>query len=339
MNAEPMSDQPRELRRYLHALETALAAAPEAARTEILADVRAHAADALDDGRTVEEVLQGLGAAEDVAAQYRLELDLPVREARETADEDPTAPNAAVAERASRMLHVASVAVAVLTGALAVFLQPAYTVSAVSAGSSSAGTIELGTRSETVFEHLGAGAALLALMPALLALLPLILPRTLRQPFAIANAVVIALLSLLGGLTVGPFYLPLAVMMWAAAVVPWRIRHGLDLSASPLWRIFGGVLVAAPGLLIVSGLVSGAVMRDWASLAAALAALALGLLFALGVRLGYALIAALGLAVLLLAMLQPGMMIITFWWAGGAYLAIGLSAVATLRPKRPEASA
>lgn len=341
---------PQELTSYLRTLEAALADAPAEARAEILADVRAHADDALEQGRPLTEVLEALGPADEVSEQYRRELGLAGEPGRPGSfgsgiAQDPASLREAVADRGARLLHFASVAVAVVTGAFVAFLLPAFAVHSMSTGSGSTGSgstgfgsstepVDMGTRIQTLFDQLGAGAILLALLPALLALLPLVLPRSLRQPVAIANAVVVSLLALISGFTVGLFYVPLAVLMWAAVVVPWRVLHGLDLATSLLWRIFGGVLVCAPGLLLVSGLITGTIVFSWGTLALVLVSVVLGVLFALGWRPVYAVIALLGMTAMVLGMVDLGLLTLAVWWVGGAWLAIGLSAVATLRPRR-----
>lgn len=289
-------DMPRELTRYLGELEAGLLDAPRDARDEILDDVRAHVLDALDTGRPVAEVLAGLGSAEVAALQYRQALGLP----RERPGDEG---------RALLILHAASVLVALLTACTVLFV--------------------LGFA-----DRLGGLAWASALLPVVLAILPLLLPNGTRMPVVVANAVVVALLAVIGGFGFGAFYAPLALMMWAAVVVPWRIRHGLDLARSPLWRIFGGVLVAAPALLAASGQFTGTVQLGVPGAAAVVLALLLAVLFAVGWRGAYLLIAAFGLILLVLAMPDPGPLVLLVWWIGGAYLAIGLTAVATLR-RRP----
>lgn len=288
-------DMPGELTRYLGELEAGLLDAPQDARDEILDDVRAHVLDALDTGRPVAEVLAGLGSADAAVLQYRQALGLP----RERPGDEG---------RALFILHAASMLVAVLTACTVLFV--------------------LG-----LADRLGGLAWAAALPPVGLAILPLLLPSVARMPVAVANAVIAALFAVIGGFGLGAFYAPLALMMWAAVVVPWRIRHGLDLARSPLWRIFGGVLVAAPALLAVSGQFTGTVQLGAPGAAGVVLALLLAALFAVGWRGAYLLIAAFGLVLLVLAMLDPGPLVLLVWWIGGAYLAIGLTAVATLRPR------
>lgn len=152
------------------------------------------------------------------------------------------------------------------------------------------------------------------------------------MPVAVANAGTVAVLAAVTFTQIGMFYVPLAVLMWAAVVVPWRFAHGLDLARSPLWRIFGGVLIGLPGLLLISGQLTGAILLQGPSFLIPVVSIALGVLFGFGLRASYFTIAALGFAVMVLVMIDLGLLTLAIWWAGGAYLVIGLTAVATLRP-------
>lgn len=315
MNPTSVDPEPIELTRYLRRLEVALADAPGGARDEILADVRAHATDALAEGRQIDEVINALGSIGEHANQYRAGLGLPATPPTDT-------------RRGSVMLHGAAVVVGVLTACFVAFVAPVFIPMV-------RGYARYTTEAApTLVANYGLGIALLAFIPALLAVLPLVLPQRVRMPVAVANAVVVAILAVLSFAVVGMFYVPLAALMWAAVVVPWRVANGLDLAKSPLWRVFGAVLVAAPGLLLISGLLTATAILAPGVVLIVAATIVLALLFALGVRVAYYLIAALGFAVMVLAMLSPGLLTMAFWWAGGLYLAVGLSAVATLRPRR-----
>lgn len=318
INAEP----PQKLSRYLATLEAALVDAPANARSEILEDVLAHASDALAEDRTIEQVLEALGPAEEYAAQYRNELGLP----------EDLPPDA---RRSSVLLHGATVAVGVLTGSFVAFALPnsaqPYLIAEM-IRNSMPGDPPLPLQ-QTLLAQYGPGMALLAFMPALLAVLPLVLPQKARMPVAVANAVAVGVFAAISFNSIGIFYVPLAVLMWAAVVVPWRVAHGLDIARSPLWRIFGAVLLALPGMLLMGGMITETILPEMSAVLTVAAILVLSVLFAFGLRAAFYLIAAIGFAVMALAMLSPGLLAIAFWWSGGAYLAIGLSAVATLRPR------
>ncbi|MEU4637426.1 hypothetical protein AB0F90_23760, partial [Micromonospora chalcea] len=129
---------------YLRALDAELSDVPSGTAEEIVADVRAHIADALDSGRSADEVLAGLGAAPDVARQAREELGLP--------DQDRP-------ERVGRTLSLVASAVGVLIAVCVSFLLPSTVpVEPIQTDAGEPGV--LGRRP---------GIALLTLLPALVA--------------------------------------------------------------------------------------------------------------------------------------------------------------------------
>ncbi|MBN9612190.1 MAG: hypothetical protein J0H64_01765 [Actinobacteria bacterium] len=324
---------------YLRALDRALADAPAGAREAALDDVRAHIADATAEGRPLDATLARLGPVDAVARQYRDELGLPTEPTELTEPTGSTGSNGAD-QRAAAVMHWANVLLGAVTGVFVAFLLPmfasssetseAWSGSATESGSGS-GSSDLGTITETTTQTLiqqaGPGAAVLALIPALLAILPLVLPRAARLPVAIGNAVVVTLLCFVAGFTIGMFYVPLAVTMWATVVVAARpARRGAPGRAALGLRLLGSLFVAAPGLLILAGTLTGTVVLDWASLAVAVLCLGLAVLFALAVRWAYLVMAAVGAFVLVMTVLDPGFLMLATWWIGGVYLAIGLAA-------------
>ena len=68
---------PEATETYLRTLSGELSDAPPDTVREIVEDVRAHIADALDSGRTMDQALAGLGTPQAVAGQARDELALP----------------------------------------------------------------------------------------------------------------------------------------------------------------------------------------------------------------------------------------------------------------------
>jgi MFS family permease len=304
---------PREANHYLRTLERALAYAPAETKAAVLDDVRAHIVDALESGRSIEETLEGLGAAEAFAEQYRDELHI-------AASDD------AAAVTGARMLHVAAVLVGVLAGAFVAFLLPSYAGTSVSEQGGDVGVEIAETTVRTLAQEYGPGAAALAMLPAVLALLPLVLPRGLRVPVALANAVLVTGFSIVSGFTVGVFYAPLALIMWVAVIVPWRMTRGLDLATAPIWRVLGAVLIALPALLRAASGLSGATHFGPLAWATFIGTLLLAALFAAGVRVAALVTAVIGLAIMVLTMFTQGMLLVATWWAGGLYLALGLSA-------------
>lgn len=75
--------------------------------------------------------------------------------------------------------------------------------------------------------------------------------------------------------------------------------------------------------------ITGSLMVDGPAFAiAALVLVALGVLFALRVPYIDAILAACGLALMLLAVFDGGMLLLALWWAGGLWLLMGLIGVA-----------
>ncbi|MBP6685820.1 MAG: hypothetical protein KA158_10400, partial [Leucobacter sp.] len=139
-----------------------------------------------------------------------------------------------------------------------------------------------------------------------------------------ANAVVVTGFVVLAFGGVGAFFAPLALQLWAAVLVPWLVSRGFDLSEHPVWRVFGAVTVALPGLLLFAGMLSGSLGWTPAGVAIAAALVALALGFALGRRRAAPVIAVLGVALLVVAFFDPGMLVAGVWWVGGYYLSFGL---------------
>ena len=340
-----MTDQDR-VDEYLRTLGHALGDAPAGAREAALDDVRAHIADARGEGRSVDETLNGLGSAEIVAQQYRDELGLPA-----------AAETTAVAESpAARMLHWGAVALGVLTAVFVAFLLPMYSSATESSGSytSSSGSGSNGPdvgelvheTTETLVQVNGPGAAVVALLPAVIALLPIVLPRAGRRPAAIAGATVVTLFTVIGGFTIGGFYLPLAAMMWAAVIVdlrpsPSRVplrMHGEDPRPSAGPGSFAGglvvaVLLALPGVVLFVSTLGGAVQFDAVVVVMTAVSLGLAVAFAFGKPWAYLATAAIGALVMVFTLFDAGMLVLATWWIGGLYLVAGLTAFLARRPR------
>ncbi|WP_176921668.1 hypothetical protein [Micromonospora sp. WMMB235] len=243
----------------------------------------AHIADALDSGRDTAEILAGLGAPSAVAGQAREELGLPVRDG---------------AERAARTLSVVAVAAGVLIAVCVSFLLP----SAVPVDPLGAGSGEQG-----VVRRFGPGIALLTLLPALLVAAPLVLRGRARGAARFAGAAALALFACASG-EIGLYYVPLALVAGAAAVVPWAMRRG---AGGRWWRYLTGGFVAMPGVLVTVATVGGSVGIGWA-----------------GAALWIARPLVVGALVMVSAMAERGFLFAAFWLFGGLYLAIGAGAYA-----------
>nr|WP_084212933.1 hypothetical protein [Micromonospora purpureochromogenes] len=295
---------PEVARTYLRALDAELSDVPSGTVEEIVADVRAHIADALDSGRSADEVLAGLGAARDVARQAREELGLP--------DQDRPA-------RVGRTLSLVAAAVGVLIAVCVSFLLPS-TVPVE--------PIQADAGEQGVLHRLGPGIALLTLLPALVAAAPLVVPARVRAGLRLAGAIVLTVFACAAGET-GLYYFPLALMAWAAALVPWAVRRG---AGGRWWHVLAGGFVAMPGVLVAVASAGGSVGVGWAGAALWIAGpLAAGALCAYRFRVGYAVTAFAGALVMILAMAERGFLFAAFWLFGGLYLALGAAGYAASR--------
>ncbi|WP_054684018.1 DUF1700 domain-containing protein [Microbacterium sp. No. 7] len=303
-----------DVERYLHTLERALSDLPARTRGAIVDDVRAHISDALDAGRTSADVLTALGAPDEVARAARAELQPVVA----PGGSHPTAP-----ERALRLLMIAALVVAVATAVYVSFLLPAFVT--VTDTSPSVGT---------VFGSYGAGAALLTLVPAVATALVLWAPRRLRRPFLVVLAIVMTVVSLISGFTIGGFFLPHTLLLWAAVIVPPVLERGLTARGSLAWRIAGAVVLASPALLAVSALASGAVVFTPGALIAPLVAIACAVLLFWKRRWASLAVAAVGASLMLVAAVDGRLLVLLFWLVGGVYPTVGLTAFVAHHLKR-----
>ncbi|MBQ1041677.1 MULTISPECIES: HAAS signaling domain-containing protein [unclassified Micromonospora] len=297
---------------YLRELDAELSDVPSGTAEEIVADVRAHIADALDSGRSIGEILAGLGGAPEVARAAREELGLPAQ--------DRT-------DRAGRTLSLVAVAAGVLIAVCVSFLLPS-TVPVE--------PIQADAGEQGVLRRLGPGIALLTLLPALVAAAPLVAPARVRAGVRFAGAAVLTMFACAAGET-GLYYFPLALMAWAAAIVPWAVRRG---AGGRWWRYLTGGVVAMPGVLVAVASAGESVSVGWMGAALWIAGpLAAGALCAYGIRAGYAVTALAGALVMVLAMTERGFLFAAFWLFGGLYLALGAGAYAASRATDGEPAA
>ncbi|GHD45150.1 DUF1700 domain-containing protein [Mycetocola manganoxydans] len=307
------------IQRYLRALNSELQRVPNASRETIIDDVRAHVADAVDAGREPDEVLAALGSPKDVARDAREQFGISADPSRQ---DNP-------ADRASRMLHRAAVILAVVTAVFVAFILPSYATEEGGVSSDSTGsTLQTATG---LFEQYGLGVALLPLVPALLALLPL-LSGSLRLPVSWLGAVLVTGFSIVAGLSIGGFFVPLALLMWTAVLVPLWIRRGASPVVGRSWRIVGALLMVAPALLGIGGALTGTFLDPGAPFwIVTILAIGVSVLFALRVRFIDVTVGVLGVAIMGLAVFDAGLLVLAVWWGGGLWLVIGLSAVAARR--------
>ncbi|MGF2949587.1 HAAS signaling domain-containing protein [Microbacterium alcoholitolerans] len=301
---------------YLRSVERMLRDIAPEHRTAVLDDLREHFADAADAGQPVDETIRGLGTPRTIAERAHEEFGVA------SAESD------ARAERAWRVLQGAAVVMAVVTGVVVAFIMPSFAT-------------DEGLK--TLFEMQGLWPALIALVPALITVVPLAVGRAARTPVTIICAGLVTALALIGGFTIGGFFLPSVLLSWAALVAWVRLRgSGFGIG----WRIAGGVLAALPVLsflIPVFGGMPGRYADDpvgpsvgidswgWVLLAGVLA---LAALIVVGFRAAGWALTAIGLFVLIVGLVSGGLLTLLFVWLGGLWLTIGLTHAVTAARRR-----
>lgn len=301
-----------EISQYLRQLKSALADLPPASSQAIFEDVQSHIAEAMDAGRDPQEILLGLGPASEVAAAAREELG--------------TSQDAGSSRYVTKILVGSATVLAIITAVVVAFILPSY---AGVIGADTTGSAVLDATS--LFDEYGIGLALLALVPALLAALPLLLPNRLQRVTIPASAALTTVLSMVVGFfDFGGFYLPTIFLLWSTTFVSLWIRTGRSPKTGLAWRIVGAAIIFSPMLLALTGALNGAfadpTLLFWA---AVLVIFVVAALFAFKVKFVDVLVAALGLYLLIEAVLNGGILVMAVWISGGIYLAIGLTSFAT----------
>lgn len=293
---------------YLRSVERMLRDIAPEHRTAMLDDLREHLAESSDAGQSVDETIRGLGTPQQIAER-----------AHEEFGADATAADA-TAERAWRVLQGAAVVMAVVTGVVVAFIMPSFAT-------------DEGVK--TLFEMEGLWPALIALIPALVTVVPPAVARRARTPVATICAALLTSLALIGGLTIGGFFLPSVLLSWAALVAWMRLRgSGFGVG----WRTAGGALTALPVLAFLIPVFGGMPGRyadgpsvgpsigielwGWVLLAGVLA---LAVLIIIGYRMAGWLLAVCGLLALITGLVSGGLLTLLFVWLGGLWLTVGLA--------------
>ncbi|MFC5433277.1 hypothetical protein ACFPJ2_06240 [Microbacterium suwonense] len=310
---------------YLHAVERMLHGIAPEHRATVLDDLRGHFADAEEAGRPIEETIRALGAPQEIADRAREEFGAEDSRAEVTR-----------AEFAWRVLQGAAVVLAIVIGVVVAFIMPSYAGSVDTM--SSDGTSTHVDMTQTLTEVNGLWVALIALVPALIALVPMVVPRRARTATASAAAVLLTLMAVVGGFTIGGFFLPTVMLGWAALIAWVRLRRS---GFGVTWRIVGGVLAALPVLGFLLPVFRGMPGRyadpaegsdfqisawGWPFLAAVLV---LAVLIAIGYRAAGWVLAALGLVMLAWALVSGELFALLVIWLGGLWLTIGLAHAVT----------
>lgn len=285
---------------YLRDVGKRLKALTPEQRDAVLDDVRAHFADAADAGRTPEQAAESLGDPAQFTERVRAELG---HEPGRT-------------DRMWRILQWLATGVAVFTAMFVTYLLP-------------------DTRGDE-FDEPGFEIVLLHLIPALIAVLPILVPARVRRITTTAAAIVLTVASFAIFENVYDlyFFLPTAMLAWAALVTPTIARNGRPPAA---WRITGAVLAALPGVWLVSALLVGSFDTDLSGVLSIAVSFGLAVLITIGKTWAGVVLAVAGVALLIMSSLDPGMLVLAFWWAGGLLLTVGASHALAHAPLRKPA--
>lgn len=291
-------------RDYAAALRRELGALPDEQSRLIVEGVEEHIADALAEGRPIDDVLAGLGEPREAAAAHAEALGV-------TAGPDPS-------RYARRVLGVAGAAVAVPMAAIAPL-------------------VYFPTPSTTALDVAAVIAVLVLPIPMLLA--PAFLRRRAASILAWVSAAILLAIpvawfcgafddSAVG--SIAWLLFPTALVAWAAAIVPPATRWSPGRRRA--LRIAGGVLAGLPGILPLMAALSGTVASGWAITGYTALGLGLGVLVAWGRRIVYLVLAGLGLGVVVFGF-GGGLLVMAFLLVGGLWVAVGASGLA-VRPWR-----
>lgn len=295
MNAHTESSYLRDVGKRLQTLT------PEQ-REAVLDDVRAHFTEAADAGRSPEEAAKSLGDPAQFTARVRNELGV-----------DPGR-----TDRIWRVLQWLATGLAVFTAMFVTFLWSDDSL----------------PMPNSQFAVHGFGITLFYLIPALIAAIPLLVPVRVRMITTAAVAIVLTVVSFtIFGLADLTFFLPSAMLAWAAFVTPIIARNGRPAIG---WRVAGGALTALPAVLGLVGMLTGSFDMDIWPVVITVASFGLGALIALGKPWAGIILVVGGVTLLIDSALNPGYIVLATWWAGGLFLTLGAShTLAHSRPRTP----
>jgi hypothetical protein len=151
------------------------------------------------------------------------------------------------------------------------------------------------------------------------------------------TAAVLTLLSFSSG-DLGLYYFPVALLLWAAAIVPWALRRGIGRAAARAWHATAALFLALPAALAGSAIVTDKMEIAWFGVVLwVVLPLVLAVLCACGVRAGYAVTGVAGALVMVVSLLDQGFLFAAFWLFGAVYLTIGAAGFAATAGKgRPQ---
>lgn len=285
---------------YLEEIRRRLDGLTPSQRETVLDDLRAHLADAADAGRSLDET--------------RVALGTPAEIAQRSYEEFGGAPSAA--GRAWRVLLWTAVGAGIVLAVIVAFLMPSYRISTSNGAYESIETLPLASA-------FGPGIALLCLIPAVIAVAPLLAPKRLRTVITLTAAIVLTVFVIIAGFTIGGFFAPVAMLAWAAVVTPWRLRvaGGFGLP----WRLAAAAIVILPALVWLGGVLTGTIGWGAVTVIPILVSAVLAALIAMGYRAAGWAVAALGALTLVSVVLNFGMLALGVVAAGGLLLTVGVA--------------
>ncbi|GIE76529.1 hypothetical protein Aph02nite_24790 [Actinoplanes philippinensis] len=194
---------------------------------------------------------------------------------------------------------------------------------------------------QSVVQRFGPFFALLSLLPALVAAIPMTFPARAQGWAGAGSAAVLTVFAVSAG-NLGLYYFPVAMLLWAATIVPLVLDRGIGRSAALVWRLVAAAFLVLPALPAGSAIFSDDSGIVWIAVVLwVVAPIALAALCVWGMRVGYALTAFAGAAVMVAAVVEQGFLFAAFWLVAAVYLLIGASgftvtrtvSVARLRPR------
>lgn len=320
---------PRAARNYLEQLRRELSHLTEAEISEILSQTRTRINDLPGRGRRTEDLYNALGTAQSMAGNFkRTEPEaLKVRSGKEFLSRILAWPILGFA-----LLTAIVVLFAPATSQTGIVYSTGSVVSGINGESASFGYV--GEPALAAVElQIGAQILWLALVPLALSLIPLILRNRVGMILQILGALLLTAVIVLGGASIGLFFVPVTILLWAQVLAPPIMMRGSMARPGPLWLILGALTV----VVILAGACGASLPladgKIWPIYAPALVLGVLAILLPARRRALHITLVSLGLLVIsagLVAALQGlwQVPLIWAWLAGGVSFAVGHLALA-----------
>lgn len=303
---------------YLEELDSELRSMPASQRQAVLADVAEHIDEARGEGRTDVQIIDALGSVEDIAGMMS-----------ESVGEEgmPKAEN----RYRLKALGFAAVFVGLLAAAVDTWLYPSTGLDEVWPDWLPSSWINYGMSAD-----FGAGFMLLFMIPTALVVVGAVIPLGKGQLYRVLAALVLSAAMFLLGLNLGVFYLPLVLVGWLmVAAGAGHKNPGLSIKQISLgWRLLAALVVLLAPVMLIAGMVSGAVVGDGFSVPIAVVLGLCGVGVALNWKAAHAALLVIGVLLLAMSVFSMGMIVLAVWLAGAIYLFLGLVGVLWLNPVR-----